>query len=140
MEWEQGQREDWEEDITFLHKNKEGRLSTLLPKIPSGWAFLVWQLTKYSTNSPSTHKVSEKNLAFKLYVWICSLCPSYNCSNLKEVYFQTGFSGPSCLGSPGLRPLKDRSDWCGTLSKKGKWFQGHIQVSWQLTEHTEQPR
>lgn len=117
-------------------KKKEGRLSTLLPKIPGGWAFLVWQLTNYSTTPQGLTKCLRKKLAFELQIWICSSCPAHNCSKLKKVHLQTGISGPSCLGSGGIWPFKDRGDSALMfLSKRESGFRdiSRSPASWGTT-------
>ena len=92
--------------------SQKKRRKTVYIAAKNSWWLDTFSMTanKLQHISSRTHKVSEKNLAFKLHIWICSLCPSHNCSNWEKVHLQTGISGPSCLVSGGIRLLKDRGD------------------------------
>lgn len=87
-----------------------GRLFTLLPKIPSGWTFLVRQLTNYSSTPQGLSKCLRKT-RHSNFIYESAACTYLTtASSLKNVHLQSGISDFSCLGSGRFRPFLYRGN------------------------------
>lgn len=88
----------------------KGRLFTLLPKIPSGWTFLVRQLTNYSSTPQGLSKCLRKT-QHSNFIYKSATCTYLTtASSLKNVHLQSGISDFSCLGSGRFRPFLYRGN------------------------------